>query len=214
MRPSTIWLASFPRSGNTYLRTLLRSCFGVSVASRYDEDYSQFSEKFGEILGQGAPNRFNIVKTHDLPDDDFPAIYIVRDGRASIVSYFHYCHDFEIDRPIEDIIAGNAPFGSWSNHYSSWNPRQRPTTLFLKYEDIVQNPDSAIELLADFLNERPHDRFTADFSKLHDIDPRFFRSGNNARNIEELNGLALSLFDSLHSSVMRELGYYDEPPTR
>ena len=33
-----IWLASYPRSGNTLLRTVLWHCFGLRSASLYPED--------------------------------------------------------------------------------------------------------------------------------------------------------------------------------
>ena len=32
------WLASYPRSGNTYLRTILFNCFGIKTASIYPND--------------------------------------------------------------------------------------------------------------------------------------------------------------------------------
>ena len=33
-----IWLASYPRSGNTFLRTILWHCFGLRSASVYPQD--------------------------------------------------------------------------------------------------------------------------------------------------------------------------------
>ena len=32
------WLASYPRSGNTFLRTILFNCFGIKTASIYPND--------------------------------------------------------------------------------------------------------------------------------------------------------------------------------
>ncbi len=36
--PQVIWLASYPRSGNTLLRTVLYQCFGIQSASVYPND--------------------------------------------------------------------------------------------------------------------------------------------------------------------------------
>src|SRR5882672_2574662 len=37
---NTVWLASYPRSGNTYLRAILWSCFGLQTGSVYPDDLS------------------------------------------------------------------------------------------------------------------------------------------------------------------------------
>src|ERR1700753_1145748 len=35
---NTVWLVSYPRRGNTYLRALLRSCLGLPSGSVYPDD--------------------------------------------------------------------------------------------------------------------------------------------------------------------------------
>jgi hypothetical protein len=80
------------------------------------------------------------VKTHDPPEDNCKAIYIVRDGRSTCVSFYHYLKDFphlDLKFSIRDVIAGFTPFGSWGDHLDHWKPLDRPNTLFLKYEDLV-----------------------------------------------------------------------------
>lgn len=202
-----MWLASYPRSGNTYVRAVLHAAFGTAVESKYDEDYDAFPASFGQMIGRSSPDRFRIVKTHDIENDDAPTIYIVRDGRASVVSYFHFCRRFEFERSMESIIAGETPFGSWSGHVRGWAPTTRKDTLFLRFEEITARPDDAIEQLADFLRVRPSGRFTGDFHTLQSTSPDFFRSGSNDRNIGELTEAQRALFDSLHGDVMNELGY-------
>jgi len=202
-----IWLASYPRSGNTYLRMLLHAGFGTSVSSKYDEDYAAFPEEFGRMLGRFSPNVLNIVKTHDVEDDQMPAIYVMRDGRASIISYYRYCRRFEQDRSVESIIRGETPFGSWSAHYRGWDPYHRKNTLFLKFEDIISDPDGTIDQLADFTGLRRTGAFHGDFSTLHSISPDFFPSGSNESNVSELNDEQLELFRTLHGELMAELGY-------
>ena len=207
MNRPTIWLASYPRSGNTYARVLLNDCFGVKVGSKYSEDYSRFSAEFSQMLGRFRPNDFGIVKTHDHPEDDSPAIFIIRDGRASVLSYFHYSRNFETARSIEDVINGDVPFGSWSDHYRAWQPAQRQNTLFLKYEAITSNPDEAVEQLAGFLNRRPSGTFERDFAAMQKAAPLFFRAGSNQANIAELSAEQLALFNARHGEAMAELGY-------
>ena len=87
-----IYLASYPRSGNTFLRMVLLNCFGLKTGSIYPADLgrNQALERFvGHIehdaFGDIAFPQGNLplLKTHELPRDDLPAIYIVRDGRAA-----------------------------------------------------------------------------------------------------------------------------------
>src|ERR1700736_4487757 len=95
-----VWIASYPRSGNTFFRTLLHSLYGQNT-------YSVFNDVFenGEIGGMGvtahqrkpAPleelarhEQIYFVKTHAQPSDASPAIYLLRDGRDSYVSQAHY----------------------------------------------------------------------------------------------------------------------------
>ena len=93
------WLASYPRSGNTYLRTILFNCFGIKTASIYPKDLggNKILENFvGHIEhNQNKTITFQkdsipIIKTHKLNQDDNRSIYIIRDGRAASVSLWNF----------------------------------------------------------------------------------------------------------------------------
>src|ERR1700761_3889610 len=119
-----IWLASYPRSGNTLLRIILKSVFELPSFSKHgDEDDIAADPKLAELVGHQAMTAdlqqmrksadLYLVKTHDPPEDDGKAIYIVRDGRAACESFHHYLRDFS-DRDsvsLTDVIAGFTPFG-------------------------------------------------------------------------------------------------------
>ena len=73
------WLASYPRSGNTYLRTILFNCFGIKTASIYPKDLggNKILENFvGHIEhSQNKTITFQkgsipIIKTHQFNKDD------------------------------------------------------------------------------------------------------------------------------------------------
>lgn len=206
-----LWLASYPRSGNTFLRSIFYDCFGIVTGSAYYEENGDAG--LLNLLGRGrdrendVDNRFS--KTHDYPADDHPAIYIVRHGAASIVSYRHYMKNFAgADIPLSDIISGNIMFGSWSDHYNTWQPATRRQTLLVRYEDLVSsNQASVIESIGDFIGIRPKNFFTKDFKKLQSIHDKFFRSGNNQNNISEFSDDDLKLFNAKHGKLMLELGY-------
>ncbi len=101
-----VWLASYPRSGNGFVRATMHSCCNVQSVDRYkigkpfknlNALFLEWLESFETLVVR--PETF-VVKTHDLPEHDrFPTIYLVRDGRDCMVSYawFHLTCDQGLD---------------------------------------------------------------------------------------------------------------------
>ena len=220
-----IWLASYPRSGNTYMRLLLSKAFAVPTWSYYDHDRNT-DRAFERAAGRDQP-RFEsstavcdaaeahpgpcFVKTHELPDPDDtrPAVYLVRDGRAAVVSYWHYRRDIARESPsLADVIEGNVWGSDWSTHVRAWMLSQRPNTLVLRYESLVADPRGALEQVADFARLPAPSPARLRFDDLHDLEPRFFRVGSNDANLAELRGDDLALFSRRHGDAMRATGYW------
>ena len=133
-----IWLASYPRSGNTFLRIVLCEVYGIESSTYHlesaypvDQDYSNYP----------------IVKTHLLPDQlvpgdsSIPAVYLVRDGRDALVSMAHQRSEIVepgsdyLDNLYESIRAADSSyFGGWSRHVRQWLKRAQ---LVLRFEDLI-----------------------------------------------------------------------------
>ncbi len=223
-----VWLASFPRSGNTLLRRLLRESFGLSSWSAYDDrtDIGATPERAALVghLAHGesraafvararAAEGTFLVKTHELPDpaDDSPAIYVVRDGRSALVSYWYYLAQIlprpQRDRLLQEVVAGLVHFGSWSDHVEAWlaHPARREV---VRYEALAAHEPETLARIATLLGQpvppvRPRD----DFAALHAAYPEFFRRGDDAANIAELEASCPGLFDLLHGGTQARLGY-------
>lgn len=221
-----LWLASYPRSGNTLLRTLLFKCFGQETYSKYNDGSdigksASLAQEVGHRNYAGAWDAFysyalrseklHIIKTHDAPPDDQKAIYVIRDATASLVSYYHYLERYAAYKAdIYDVIAGAVSFGDWSEHYHAWRPAQRPNTLFLRFEELTDDVESAIKKIADFTGFPFSKDMPPDFADLHKKFPEFFRSGSNKRNREELTEEQLHFLHFMHGELMQELGYADK----
>jgi hypothetical protein len=219
-----VWLASYPRSGNTFLRMLLHEAFGLKTYSLAGtREMATSGEEVGRLVGDmnvdwtdavSATIRSDtvphFVKTHEEPiSTNDPCIYVVRDGRSAVVSYHHYLREVDgLDKSLDDVIDGRVYAGSWSEHYLNWLPRHRQNTLLLRYEAITDDPNQAVEDVAAFLGMLPVRDFSIDFSYLHQLQPALFRVGDDAPNIAEL-GPSEPRFRERHGAVMRELGYYD-----
>src|SRR6476620_8893863 len=96
------WLASYPLSGNSYLRILMRNRYGVpSIDQECPEELETPTLRGTRIarahyMNPNAPPPILGLKTHKPPEpgDARPAVYIVRDGRDALVSYAHFALSF------------------------------------------------------------------------------------------------------------------------
>lgn len=220
-----VWLASYPRSGNTLTRTLLHQVFGLETYSEYNDLYDlgsrpdvaasvghrTYEGRWQDVCADLAADAdLHIVKTHGPPQDTRPAIYVVRDARAAIVSQRHFFHN----RPLaptpytmRQLVDGAAIGGDWSTHLDAWSPLQRPRTLLLRYEDLVAAPERVIALLAGFLDREPQGAWQNPFERQRTLLPSFFRCGSDAANLAEWTDSDLAHFWERHGRWMQALGY-------
>lgn len=218
-----VWLASYPRSGNTLLRQVLWQVFGCESYSQYNDldiggvpevvaavGHLEFSGSWEEFYERAAasPDRY-FIKTHGKPIDDAPAIYVVRDGRSASVSYLRYLHDVNRrpDITLERVITGAVAFGSWGDHLDAWQPLYRRDTLLLRFEDLATRPDLVIRDLAGLLGLEPQGEWRNGLDRLHEVFPAFFRTGSDAANLAAFDYEHTRLFAATHGAWMRRLGY-------
>ena len=224
-----LWLASYPRSGNTLLRLIFKQAFGRDTVSAHDDDaadigadpavaatvgHRSLDEPWpaarARLAGDAA---LHLVKTHDPPPDGGRAVYVVRDGRAATASFHHYLHDYpgHAAATAADVVLGLTPFGSWGEHLDRWDPLARPDTLLLRYEDLIADPGPQIDRLAAFAGLSPVADWHNDFDRLHAMAPRFFRAGPANDPAAALSPGDAELFWAEHGDWMARLGYATGP---
>ena len=128
----TIALASFPRSGNTWLRYLIEEATGEKSGSVYPAD---------RVMPR--PRDGIVIKTHELDLHRYDrAIHIVRNPFDAIASYFHWKIDIDGLQPdwSDHVICS---VEQWKQHTSSWLGATFPVYR-VKYEDLLK--DSVGEL--------------------------------------------------------------------
>lgn len=187
-----IWLASFPRSGNSLLRTIFNRCFGLATYSKYEctNDYTNaeiatfmgacpYEGRLDEFLAMArSSDAVTVVKTHEGPESDDPAIYIVRNGLIATDSYRHYLEKIENVKFSWNQIVDGVSFPTWSEHIERWSPMTRPNTLFLRYEDILSSSgDKQIERIAEFTGLSVQNKWRNPFDTLHKMGKNYFRRG-------------------------------------
>jgi hypothetical protein len=212
---SFIWLASYPRSGNTFLRTALWHCFGLRSASIYPKDlggnraleeYVGHIEHGPQIHDRLRANGIALIKTHEHPKDGSPAIYVIRDGRAACVSLWRFGGKAI---PLEAVIEGRHRFGTWADHVRAWNPKGRPHTLLLRYEDLRDDLPGCLNDIGRFLSRPVVADRLPDRDAIAASDGKWVRRESTWQT--ELDGAALGRFNEMNKDVLEAYGYLDVP---
>jgi hypothetical protein len=226
-RAMLIWLASYPRSGNTFFRALVKHVYGLSSYEVYDwgerspspiKDITGGTSAPLTIAEMAASDRLFLVKTHDLPGEDFPAIYLVRDGRDALVSHAHFVLEYDLRLPrepervretLQSLISSEHSFGGWSRNVREWTQRSTPTVV-VRFEDLVARPlDELRKAVAGVGLTLPEQR-TDDlptFGHLNAQVPAFFRRGEVGSWRDEMPDDLHKLFWAHHGAMMKQLGY-------
>lgn len=156
-----VFLATYPRSGNHWMRYLIEEATHVATASVYcDPDPQHLNERFpwgGFCVDHGYdgncrfPEKEDIIviKTHfpffKTKYDKLPAvkyIRIVRHPVDSIYSLYSYLHG---GKPPETIIPTKNVqtfIRSWHKFQNHWNKQKNVYTL--RYEDLFNQPYQAL----------------------------------------------------------------------
>lgn len=219
-----VWVASYPRSGNNLCsRQTLRAVFGAitgavlnpeSLVSRLSLD-----PKADPVIAMREHEETVFLKTHRVTDADDPdaAIYLVRDGRDSLVSYAHFVQaqrerkyrSLSFEETVADLIdRTNHPFGSWSGNVRAWTGRDAPTAL-VRFEKLVEDPVNVVRDAAESLGlslpeasgEPPS------FEELRKQNPALYRRGSTGSWRSELPPPLEERFWERHGVEMEALGY-------
>ena len=171
------WLASYPKSGNTYLRMLLHNYLygdvknSVKIGERIPDLHKTVENNIR--LEKLARDRL-IVKTHFLHapqhpyiNDTHSFIYIMRNPRDVLLSnlrYFGANNDKQAMVQFSQSFIENlgSPYwksmhmGNMLEHYSSWhNASDNYKGLFIKYEDLRYNTESTLAKVIETLGKKP-----------------------------------------------------------
>ncbi len=224
-----LWLASYPRSGNTLLRTIIHQTMGIG--SYNCENLIRSNPQTGNAYVGGLitdppmewkdfykmardSEQLFLVKTHFPPKDDQPAIYVVRDGRKACWSYldFHHKSPHMPEVTLPDIILGYQTYGNWTTHYRAWTQDPQGRRLVVRYEDLVNASIEKIQEIAEFINFQGEPKaWDNPFAILQQKVGPFFREGKTSwERPDGWTDLADDAFRILHGELMTELGYMDD----
>ncbi len=166
------WIASYPRSGNTWLRLMLSDLlFGPIDASTQLQDRIPDLHRSQE-LNVGAPGA-RLMKTHFMWRETHPlrgitaaCIYLIRDPRDVLLSAVRYAGMFDeagkgvSAGAVRDYIARGgivkwqaSGFGTWSQHACSWASATGFPRLTVRYESLRADPEAELVRITQFLGQ-------------------------------------------------------------
>ena len=154
MENKDIYIVSYPRSGNTWLRFILANLYFDPVGGVDFTNIHEYSPETGKTYTTIESNdKPKIIKSHDSYRKEYKkVIYILRDGRDVYTSYYFYLknmlpgsmtfNEFLLEAPVEN--------GRWSGHVNSWRQNKADNILFIRYEAMKKDIYSVIKSIAEF----------------------------------------------------------------
>jgi len=161
---NAVMVASYPKSGSTWLANLLLCYFKPKPWDFFDYKHS-VQEWYGprEILKHPY---LTLIKTHQPYCNSFPeipTIHLIRDPRNVVISYYeglrkhgHIDIDLSLSEFVKKFIDGIKfdGFGTWNFNVGSFDKRKK-SIIWVRYEDLESNSHEVFKKIINFLNIKP-----------------------------------------------------------
>jgi hypothetical protein len=157
---SDIWLASFPKSGNTWMRFILSNIMTGYCKKNIEINFNNIQDIIPDIyinndipIDLGFSPFPRIIKTHEKYNKKLKnSIYIVRNPKDVMVSFYHYMKD-GCDQDIKNFsdFLRNKKYGidPWCKNIKSWANK---ANVIISFENLKKNPKKEIKKIINFLN--------------------------------------------------------------
>jgi hypothetical protein len=160
--PDDTFIASYPRSGNTWTRFLIANL----VHPEHPVTFANIETIIPDATALSSRElkrvpRPRLIKTHEYFEPRYRrVIYLVRDPRDVALSLYNFRRKYgsvDDSYPIEQYVAERFLPGDldipWGEHVGSWlgTRMNQPGFLLVRYEDLLQDPPRELCRLASFL---------------------------------------------------------------
>ena len=240
---SDIYLVSYPKSGNTWMRYLLAYSIWPDVSEIDLVQMADFIPSCGiqhdveKMLDANSPCnqlKHRIIKQHFNYSTEAAkryakrVIYIVRDGRDAIVSYWHYCNqrdgtNISFSKFIE--ASSKHGYGPWNKHVMGWLHAPIKGKIIIRYEDMLNDTEACLRRTLEFAEISVCDEAIenavrhASFNSLKRIEQykgfnleelksiEFIRKGKSGSWQDTFGPGDIKRFNEYHGGPIPELGY-------
>ncbi|MCU0527800.1 MAG: sulfotransferase domain-containing protein [Elainella sp. Prado103] len=158
-----IFLVSFPKSGNTWVRFLIANAIKLHYGIQRDVNFFTIQDIIPDVQLNnnirssgpfGIAELPRIIKSHSEYHPKYQrVILIVRNPQDALISYFYYLNSLGIisdDWTLSQFVRSNFGAKAWNKHAQSWlQTKQGQYIRIFKYEDFLADP---VQQLAQVMN--------------------------------------------------------------
>jgi hypothetical protein len=184
--PSDVFLASYPKSGSTWLRFQLFEVLTGASAGFYNISQVFASVGMHRRALPVLPGGGRFIQTHHLYRREYKrAVYVFRDVRDVILSEYKelkglgvlgYVGLEDFDDFVSAFLRGKVNgFGAWNDHIHSWlgSPIAKNGDLMpIRYDDLREDPEGTIKKILDFVGV--------------DVNPRVIQEARRNNSVERM----------------------------
>ncbi len=233
-RVDDIYLAAYPRSGSTWLRTILVNILDPSAKSdpdRFNARIPAVSIRNASVINKLQSPR--LIMTHSCWRPSIKkAVYLIRDGRDAFISTYHY-HTTrnEIDMSIEEYYRqySSGVYGvNWEKNINSWVLNGKNIIandlLIIKFEELKKNTYETILKVCKFIEIEAENEliksaiFDASIQKAKEIEKQrqgnisdsnasFYRVGDSNQWKKMIYSDVIKQFEINAEQTLKYLGY-------
>lgn len=228
-------IVGYMKSGTTWFRNLV-----AGVIYGIDPELAPYKLVWDLVPNYGPKRPYfkrystpMYFKSHDLPQPQFKrVVYLIRDGRDVMVSYFHHYKTMEGGKESDflKVVKGKKGLPAackWHRHVETWlsNPFGAQM-LIIKYEDLKNDPVRELQRFCSFAGVERDDGFLkliaskAAFEKMREKEAQngmglidwpkekaFVRRGKIGSHKDEMPPEILEVFLHDAGETLRKLGY-------
>jgi len=157
--PNDVWLVSFPRSGNTWMRFLLGNIMTQYCRQNIKMDFNIMEKIIPDIhisrdipLNLGFAPFPRIIKSHEWCNKKYErVVYIVRNPKDVLISYYYFLKNGRKEN-VGDFSSfiRNKYYGvpAWCWHVSEWSKRWNVVVV---YEDLLVDVKRNLKKILSYL---------------------------------------------------------------
>jgi hypothetical protein len=156
--PADVFLVAYPKSGITWLQCLVAGAiYGVDPERTPDR---LIQDLVPDIHYKASYKRYRspmFFKSHHLPRPEYRrVVYLVRDGRDVMVSYWHHLRALgRADLDLAEVVAAKDLFPcKWHEHVEQWTANPFAAELLtIRYEDLQANAACELARICAFIEQ-------------------------------------------------------------